>query len=188
LSSADSLRTPRLLLRRWRDDDLAPFAALNADPVVMEHFPAPLDRAQSDALVTHIESGFDRDGFGLWAVEGAEEPLAGRLLGFVGLMVAEGFRFSPTVEVGWRLARTAWGRGYATEAAVAAIDSGRGLGVGEVVSFTAQVNARSQRVMQRLGMVRDPADDFDHPRLAEDSPLRRHVLYRLPAGVAPRRR
>ena len=172
------IRTERLLLRRWGDEDRAPFAALNADPVVMEHFPSALTREESDALVDRIEAGFAQHGFGLWAVEAH-----GVLVGFTGLAVPA---FAPElVEVGWRLARSAWGHGYAAEAARAAIAHGRGAGVGEVVSFTAVDNVRSRRVMERLGMTHDPADDFDHPALPEGHRLRRHVLYRLPAGQDP---
>ncbi len=175
------IRTPRLLLRRWTDDDLAPFAALNADPRVMEHFPSPLTRQESDALVARIEAGFEEHGFGWWAVE-AE----GAFVGFTGLGVPRPeVGLGPVVEVGWRLAASAWGRGYATEAARAALLDGRERGVGEVVSMTATTNLRSQRVMQRLGMTHDPADDFDHPVLPVGHRLRRHVLYRLPAGHAP---
>lgn len=175
------IRTARLVLRRWTAADLAPFAALNADPVVMEHFPAPLTRAESDAFVQRVEQGFAEHGFGLWAVE--ED---GVLVGFTGLAVPRhALPVGPCVEVGWRLARSAWGRGLATEAAAAAIDDGRARGVGEVVSFTAMTNARSVRVMERLGMTHDPAGDFDHPALPEGHRLRRHVLYRLPAGRRP---
>lgn len=167
------IRTERLLLRRWREQDRAPFAALNADPVVMEHFPAALTREESDALVERIEAGFAQHGFGLWVVE-----VDGATVGFTGLSVPG---FDPgLVEVGWRLARSAWGHGYAAEAARAAIAHGRGLGVGEVVSFTAVGNLRSRAVMERIGMTHDPADDFDHPALPEGHRLRRHVLYRLP--------
>ena len=171
------IRTPRLLLRRWREADLDPFAAINADPVVMERFPAPLDRAESDALVLRIEEGFQAHGFGLWAVEAD-----GALVGFVGLAASRpDLPPSPCVEVGWRLAAGTWGRGLATEAAAAAIEDARRRGVGEVVSFTATTNMRSQRVMQRLGMIRDPDGDVEHPSVPAGSPLRRHVLYRLPA-------
>jgi ribosomal-protein-alanine N-acetyltransferase len=172
------IRTERLLLRRWREEDRAPFAALNADPVVMEHFPAPLTREESDALVDRVEAGFQEHGFGLWAVEAD-----GVLVGFTGLSVPA---FAPgLVEVGWRLARSAWGHGYAVEAARAAIAHGRLLGVGDLVSFTAVGNARSRRVMERLGMTHDPADDFDHPALPEGHRLRRHVLFRLAADTNP---
>ncbi len=170
------IETERLLLRRWRDSDREPFAALNADPLVMEHFPAALSREESDALVDRIEAGFERNGFGLWAVEAS-----GAFIGFTGLSVP-GFTacFTPCVEVGWRLARTAWGHGYATEAARAVLDHGFGeLRLAEIVSFTAVGNLRSRAVMRRLGMTHDPADDFDHPSLPEASPLKRHVLYRV---------
>jgi RimJ/RimL family protein N-acetyltransferase len=179
-----TLRTPRLLLRHWRDEDLEPFAALNTDPVVMEHFPAPLTRAESDALVVRIQEGFTRDGVGLWAVERADAP---GLLGFAGLSVPPpDLPPSLCTEVGWRFAAGAWGHGYAWEAAHAAVVDGRARGVGEVVSFTATGNVRSQAVMSRLGMTHDPAGDFDHPGVPVGSPLRRHVLFRLPADRAPR--
>ena len=178
------LRTERLLLRRWRDGDLAPFAQLNADPEVMEHFPAPLTPAESDAMVARIEATFDDRGFGLWAVEVAK---TGTFAGFVGLWwAAFDAHFTPAVEVGWRLARSHWGHGYATEAARAATADGFGrLGLAEIVSFTAVVNPPSRRVMERLGMTHDPGDDFDHPALPPGHRLRRHVLYRLarPGGV-----
>jgi ribosomal-protein-alanine N-acetyltransferase len=165
------IRTERLLLRQWRDADREPFAALNADPVVMEHFPSTMTRAQSDAFVDFNILTIDRRGWGLWAVE-----VDGAFIGFVGLNEPS---FRPGVEVGWRLARSAWGHGYATEAARAAVDFARDeIGLDEVISFTATTNIRSQRVMQRLGMTHDPADDFDHPRV-DDPRLRRHVLYRL---------
>lgn len=164
------------MLRRWREDDKEPFAALNADPVVMEHFPATLSREDSDALAERIEAGFDEHGFGLWAVEAD-----GEFIGFTGLSVPRFTApFTPCVEIGWRLARSAWGRGYATEAARASLEDGFGrAGLTEVVSFTAVQNVRSQAVMGRLGMTHDPADDFDHPALPAGHPLRRHVLYRI---------
>lgn len=167
------LWTARLLLRRWREADRAPFAALNADPLVMEHFPAVLTRADSDALVERIEAHFDEHGYGLWAVEAD-----GAFVGFTGLawQVYEA-PFTPALEVGWRLARSAWGRGWATEAATAALAVGLEH-VSSVVSTTALTNERSQRVMQRLGMRREL--EFDHPRTPEGSPLRPHVLYRAP--------
>ena len=170
--------TERLLLRGWRDADRAPFAALNADPVVMEHFPNVLDAAISDALVDRNDDGWQANGFGLWALERREDE---QFLGFVGLS-RPSFEaaFTPAVEVGWRLARDAWGHGYATEAARAALRFGfETLGLDEIVSFTVPANVRSRAVMERLGMTHDPSDDFDHPRLPEGHPLRRHVLYRL---------
>jgi ribosomal-protein-alanine N-acetyltransferase len=168
------------VLRRWTDADREPFAALNADPVVMEHFPAVLTRAESDALVDRIEARFEGEGLGLWALE-VRDGLA--FAGFAGLLPA-GFEapFCPAVEVGWRLARPAWGHGYAVEAARAAVADGfERLGLDEIVSFTAVGNVRSRRVMERLGMVRDPADDFDHPSMPPGHRLVPHVLYRLPA-------
>ena len=175
------LRTPRLLLRRWRDSDREPFAALNADPEVMAHFPEPLTRERSDHMIDVIEAEFDRCDFGLWAIEVVE---TGTFIGFAGLNEV-GFQahFTPAVEIGWRLARPAWGHGYATEAARAALAYGFDVaGLSEVVSFTATTNLRSQAVMRRLGMTRDPADDFDHPHLPPRHRLRRHVLYRITAG------
>lgn len=172
------LRTDRLILRTWRESDLEPFAALNADPAVMEHFARPLDRAESDAFVARIRAHFDREGFGFWAVEA---PGVAPLVGLVGL-ARPSFQapFTPCVEVGWRLARAHWGQGYATEAARAAIRDGFDrLGLDEIVAFTVPGNTRSRAVMERLGMTRSAADDFDHPMLPEGHPLRRHVLYRI---------
>ena len=143
----------------------------------MEFFPRVLTRGESDELVGRIEAGFARDGFGLWAVEVRE---AGEFVGFAGLNPVE-FEapFTPAVEVGWRLARTAWGNGYATEAGRAALEFGfERVGLAEVVSFTTAANRRSRAVMERLGMSRDPADDFEHPSLPPGHPQRPHVLYR----------
>ena len=173
-----SLRTARLILRHWRDDDLEPFAAMNADPRVMEHMPSMLSRAESNALATRARDHFARHGFGLWAVEA---PGVAGFIGYVGLSVPRfTSAFTPCVEVGWRLARAFWGFGYATEAARAALAFGFTVAsLDEIVSFTAPANLRSLAVMERLGMSRDPADDFDYPSLPEGHPLRRHVLYRL---------
>ena len=173
------LRTERLLLRRWRDEDRDPFAAMNSDPVVMEHFPKMLTREESDDFVDRISASFDEEGYGLWALEVLED---GAFIGFTGLW-APRFEapFTPCIEVGWRLAQRAWGNGYAPEAATAALADGFDrLDVDEFVSFTTTANAKSQRVMQKLGMTRDLDGDFDHPRMAEGSPLRRHVLYLFP--------
>lgn len=174
----DSIRTERLVLRRWRDEDLGPFADLNADPEVMEFMPALLDRAESDALAMRIRQQFEQRGFGLWAVEVPEEA---PFIGYVGLSVPRfTAAFTPCVEIGWRLARPYWGRGYATEAARASMTFGcERVGLEEIVSFTVPANVRSIAVMERLGMTHDPADDFDHPSLPVGHPLRRHVLYRL---------
>jgi len=172
------LHTPRLLLRGWRETDLAPFAALNADVRVMEFLPRPLDRAESDALAARIDAHFAGHGFGLWAVE---IPGHAGFIGFVGLSVpAFEAPFMPAVEIGWRFAHEHWGGGYATEAARAALAFGfRDLGLKEVVSFTVPANWRSRRVMERLHMRHSLADDFDHPSLPAGHRLRPHVLYRL---------
>jgi RimJ/RimL family protein N-acetyltransferase len=144
----------------------------------MEHFPSVLARAESDAAVDRIEAHFERHGFGLWAVEVPDQT---PFIGFVGLAVpAFHAHFTPCVEVGWRLAGDSWGRGYATEAARAALTFGFGLlALEEIVSMTVPDNERSRRVMERLGMTHDPADDFDHPSQPDH---RRHVLYRLQAA------
>lgn len=172
------LETARLLLRQWRTADLEPFASMNDDPAVMQFFPARLSREQSDALVARSEALFRERGFGLWALE---VPGVAAFAGFVGLSVPRfEAHFTPCVEIGWRLARAHWGRGYASEAARAALGFGFGAcGLSEVVSMAVAANQRSRRVMGRLGMTHDPADDFDHPSLPEGHPLRRHVLYRL---------
>ncbi|MGQ0635129.1 MAG: GNAT family N-acetyltransferase [Planctomycetaceae bacterium] len=176
------MTTERLLLRPWRDADKVPFAALNADAQVMEFLPQPLDRAQSDALVERICEHFERHRFGLWAVEA---PGIAPLVGFVGLNIPTfSAHFTPCVEIGWRLAREYWGHGFATEAARGAMEFGfRQLALDEIVSFTVPANRRSRRVMERLGMSHNPAEDFDHPRLAPGHSLCRHVLYRLPRTV-----
>ena len=182
----DRLETDRLRLRRWRPADHAPFAALNADPQVMEFFPATLSRAESDAMISRIEASFETDGFGLWAVERLESAHeAGHpFIGYVGLWRATfAAHFTPAIEIGWRLARAYWGRGFAPEAARAAMQDGFArLDVDELVSFTSRVNRRSQRVMQKLGMRRDPRDDFGHPAVEPGDRLHAHVLFRMPRG------
>ncbi|MFG1701657.1 GNAT family N-acetyltransferase [Nonomuraea sp. M3C6] len=172
------METERLIMRRWRDEDREPFAAMNADPEVMEHFPALLTREQSDAMVDTIEQQFDRLGYSWWALEVRE---SGQFIGFTGLALQTfDLPFLPAVEVGWRLARPAWGHGYAIEAAREAVRYAfEEAGLDDIISMTAMRNTRSQAVMKRLGMTRDPAEDFDHTRLPADSPLLRHVLYRL---------
>ncbi len=151
---------------------------MNADPRVMEHFPALLSRAESDAAVERMEAHFERHGFGLWAVE---VPGVVEFAGFVGLCVPRfEAHFTPCVETGWRLAADYWGRGYATEGARAALGLAFDtLRLEEVVSFTVPANQRSRRVMEKLGMKHDGAGDFDHPLLPEGHPLRPHVLYRI---------
>ena len=175
---APELRTERLRLRHWRSEDRPGFAAMNADPGVMEFFPKTWDEAESNAAMDRIIYQLLTGDFGLWAVEVAEQGPDS--VGFVGLSIPS-FEavFTPCVEVGWRLTRDAWGHGYATEAAQACLRYAFGqLQLDEVVSFTAVQNVRSQAVMRRLGMQHDPADDFDHPKL-EGHPLQRHVLFRL---------
>ena len=179
--SAPPLTTARLLLRPWRADDLPAFAALNADPRVMEFFPAPLTGAESDQLAARIRSHLETRDFGLWAVEA---PRTAPFIGFVGLStISAALPFAPAVEVGWRLAHQHWGRGYASEAARAVLDFGFGaLGLAEVISFTSVQNQRSRAVMQRLGMIHSPGEDFEHSALPVGHLLRPHVLYRLSAA------
>ena len=169
------LHGPRVLLRSWREDDLDPFAALNADPAVTEFLAGPRSREASAEMIARLQVGIDERGWGLWAVD-----LGGRCIGFTGITHTRfESHFTPCVEIGWRLARAAWGHGYATEAArVALAFSFAILNLAEIVAFTAVGNARSRRVMERIGMSHDPADDFDHPQLPRH-PLQRHVLYRL---------
>jgi len=171
------IETPRLVLRQWREPDRAPYAALNADPAVMEFFPAPLDRAASDAMVDAWREQIDTRGWSNWAVE---VRATAQFIGFVGLTVPRrALPFSPCVEVGWRLARAHWGQGYATEGARAALRTGfERFGLDEVVSFTALLNLRSRAVMERIGM-RDAEQDFDHPAVPEGHRLRPHCLYRI---------
>jgi ribosomal-protein-alanine N-acetyltransferase len=177
MSDGPVLRTERLLLRPWRDEDLDPFARLVADPRVQEHFPSVNTREEADEIAARIRRGFADHGFGLWAVETPERPFAG----YVGLArPAFEAPFTPCVEVGWRLAAEVWGRGYATEGARAAVAHGfEVVGLDEIVSFTTPANVRSRRVMEKLGMTRDPADDFLHPRFPDDPRMGPHVLYRL---------
>ncbi len=173
-----TIATARLRLRRWRNEDLPAFAALNADPRVMEHFPGTLSRAESDAMAARNRDHFAAHGFGFWAVE---VPGCAAFVGFVGLAVPRfEAHFTPCVEIGWRLAAEHWSKGYATEAASAVLAHAFGpLGLEEVLSFTVPANLRSRRVMERLGMTRSLKDDFEHPGLPEGHPLRPHVLYRL---------
>jgi RimJ/RimL family protein N-acetyltransferase len=172
------LTTDRLLLRPWTDADREPFAAMNSDPAVMEHFPALMTREESDAFVDRIGAQLAEWGFGLWALEVRD---TGRFIGFTGLSRPSfEAHFTPAVEIGWRLSKDAWGNGYATEAARAALAYGFGpAGLDEIVSFTATTNLPSQRVMQRIGMTHDESDDFDHPRVPAGHRLQRHVLYRI---------
>jgi RimJ/RimL family protein N-acetyltransferase len=178
MSAAHEFRTERLLLRRWRPADREPFAALNADPRVMKHFPRTLSRQESDALVERVEATFEQNGFGPWAVE---VPKVAPFIGFVGLSIPRfEAHFSPCVEIGWRIAAEYWNRGYATEAARAALRAGFDVfQLEEIVSFTVPANLSSRRVMEKIGMKHDEADDFDHPSFPDGHPLKRHVLYRI---------
>ena len=171
------LETARLKLRRWRDADRAPFAALNADPAVMEFFPATQSREASDASIDAWQAQLESRGWSNWAVELVE---SGEFIGFVGLSVPRrALPCSPCVEVGWRLARRFWGRGLASEAARAALGAGfERIGLAEIVSFTALGNLRSRAVMERIGM-RDAHQDFEHPGVPEGHALRLHCLYRI---------
>lgn len=175
------IETERLILRRWRASDRAPFAAMNADPEVMRFFPSVLTRAESDGAIARMQDHFDAEGFGFGAVERRSD---GAFLGMVGLkrVIAEA-PCAPAVEAGWRLARAHWGQGYAAEAARGWIDWGfAALGLPEVVAFVVPANRASQAVTARLGMTRDPSRDFDHPAVAQGHPLRPHWLFSLPRG------
>ena len=172
------LTTARLTLRPWLDADRAPFAAMSADPEVMRYLTALPTRADSDAWIDRQRAQQAANGFCFWAVE---HTASGAFVGAIGLArIGYEARFTPAVEVGWRLARTFWGQGYASEAAAAALRFGfTQADLGEIVANACVPNLASQRVMQKLGMTHDPADDFDHPRVPLESPLNRHVLYRL---------
>jgi len=172
------LTTDRLVLRRWKQADRAPFARMNHDPAVMRFMPAALSAQESDRLIERIEAHFEEHGFGLWAAELRENA---EFIGYIGLLIPRfEAAFTPCVEIGWRLAAAYWNRGLATEGARAvvrhAFDVVR---LQALVSFTAPANAPSRRVMEKLGMTHDPAEDFDHPMLPAGHPLRQHVLYRL---------
>lgn len=176
------LHTARTTLRPWRDEDREPFAAMCADPVVMEFFPSVMTRDECDAFVQRRVDEFGDHGWGLWALDVDGRGFAG----FVGLTpVGFDAPFTPAIEIGWRLARAFWNDGLATEAALAALDYGFTVAaLPEVVSITSALNVRSQRVMQKIGMTRRVEDDFDHPRVPEGHPLRPHVLYRTRSPLA----
>lgn len=172
------LETERLILREWRDSDLEPFAALNADPEVMEFFPKLMTGDETAAMVERFKARLAADGFCFWATE---ERQTGNFIGFVGLgRPVFDANFMPCVEIGWRLARPYWGRGYAPEAAIAALRDGfENHKLDEIVAFTASLNAKSIRVMEKISMCRDPHDDFLHPNVADGHRLQPHVLYRM---------
>jgi len=174
----DAIKTERLILRPWRKSDLEPFARMNADPRVMECFIGPLSQQESNEFAIRIQNKMTEQGWGLWAIE---VPGISDFIGFIGLAhVHFSAPFTPAVEIGWRLLYDYWGRGYATEGAKAALDFGfQTLKLNEIVSFTVVDNLRSRHVMEKLGMHRDPQDDFDHPKVPEGHRLRKHVLYRM---------
>jgi RimJ/RimL family protein N-acetyltransferase len=176
--NSNEIRTERLLLRKWRPADRAPFAALNADPRVMKYFPSVLSPEESDAVVDRIAMHWEEHGFGVWVVE---VPDGAPFIGCVGLLVPRfEAHFTPCVEILWRLAAQYWNQGYATEAARAALQFGfERLNLSEIVALTIPANTPSRRVMEKIGMVHDPRDDFDHPSLPAGHPLSRHVLYRV---------
>ncbi len=171
------IRTRRLLLRPWRDEDFHPFAVMNADSQVMKFFPTVLEREQSDALAAEIRRRMDDQGWGFWAVE---IPGEARFVGFTGLnKLSKDLPFAPGIEIGWRLAHRFWGKGYASEAAQAALELGfLQLHLPEIVAFTAIQNLRSRAVMSRIGIVFE-GEHFEHPGIAPGHPLREHVLYRI---------
>jgi RimJ/RimL family protein N-acetyltransferase len=167
--------TERLIMRGWRESDLAPWAAMNADPEVRQYVGPLLTFEQASAWVLNFQDGLDRYGFGFWALE---VRASGEFIGFTGLDTVDEETSCAGVELGWRLARPAWGHGYATEAGLAALQYGFDvMGLPEIVAVTMARNLRSQAVMRRIGMTSDPAEDFDDPDV-DDCPLRRHVVYR----------
>jgi RimJ/RimL family protein N-acetyltransferase len=181
------LRTERLILRDWRDDDIDPMTAMSRDPEVMEFFPRLLSRDDVAHTTARVSAAIARDGFGFWALE-----RAGEFIGYCGISrVTFEAPFTPAVEIGWRLARAAWGHGYATEAARAALDVGWSVGLTSIVAFLVSSNRRSAAVAERIGMVRDVNGDFDHPHVAPNTlsvgghPNHRHVLYRIERQNAP---
>lgn len=179
MENSPVIETQRLRLRGLREADIGEFAAMNADPRVMEFFPSVLTRAESEEAVGRLKAHLANHGHAFWVAESAG---AGRFLGVVGLLTGRfEAHFSPFVEIIWRFAHASWGSGYATEAALGALDYGFSrLDLPEIVAFTASNNVRSRRLMERLDMTYDPADDFDHPDIPGEHPLCRHALYRLP--------
>jgi RimJ/RimL family protein N-acetyltransferase len=175
-----AMRTERLILRDWRESDLEPWAAMNADPEVRRYLGRPMTAAQAEAWALNFQDDLDRYGFGFWALE---VEATGEFIGFTGLDRVDEEMPLTGIELGWRLARQAWGHGYATEAGQAALRYGfDDLALSEVVAITAAGNVRSQAVMRRLGMTRDPVKDFDDPDI-DDERLRRQVVYRVHKGL-----
>lgn len=172
------LETKRLLLRPWQESDLEPFAKMNADPHVREYFPSLLSRKESDASIEECSLHIAKYGFGFWAISLIETDT---FIGMIGLQhVPFQAPFTPAVEIGWRLAFEHWGKGYATEGALKALEYGfTSLQLHEIVAFTPVKNMRSRHVMEKIGMHHDLPGDFDHPKISLEHPLRRHVLYRI---------
>ncbi len=178
MAEVPTIETPRLILRDWRDADLEPWIAMNADPRVTEFLARSYTRALSESTAVAMREQLKRNGYGWWAVEVRGGPCFAGVIALQAVPFAA--PFTPANEIGWRFSVENWGRGYATEGARAALDFAFDeLGWREVVAFTAAANVRSQRVMERLGMTHDSADDFDHPRIEPGHPLRRHLLYRV---------
>ena len=174
------IETERLILRPWKDTDLPPFAAMNADPRVRRFFPSLLTREESDASVTRFLESHQHDDFGFLAAELRENSQ------FIGLIGMQAMKFAlprvaqPAAEIGWRLTPEVWGRGLATEGARTVLQFAfEQLRLTEVVAFTVPANLASRRVMEKLGMTHDPHDDFDHPLIEDGHPMQRHVLYRI---------
>jgi 3-dehydroquinate dehydratase/shikimate dehydrogenase len=172
------IQTARLILRKWREEDLQAFAEMNADPIVREFFPSTLNKDESDQLALNIIKDINEQGWGFWALSTKDSD---DFIGFIGLSKPTfQAHFTPTVEIGWRLAHHFWGKGYGTEGALAVLKYAfETLHLPEVTSFTAVQNVRSQKIMKKIGLHHDPVDNFDHPLLADGHWLKRHVLYRL---------
>ncbi len=177
-SSYLHMETSRLVIRQWQSTDYEPFSQMNQDPEVMQYFPKLLTPAESHAMIEKSITGLEQDKVGFWAVQSKD---IGEFLGFVALAKVQfDCKFKGSIEIGWRLKKTAWGKGFASEGARKLLEYGfLTLGLPEIVSLTAKVNQRSWRVMERIGMRTNEADDFEHPKVALDSHLRPHVLYRL---------
>jgi len=172
------IETDRLILRTWRDEDLESMFAINQDPKVMEYFPSLQDLDMTKNFIDKVNAHFENHGYSLYATVRKD---TNEFIGFIGLLIAEfESHFTPATEIGWRLSSNHWGQGFATEGAKAVLDYAfRELKIPEIVSFTAASNAKSIRVMQKIGLQHNEANDFDHPKLDDESPLKRHVLYRL---------
>lgn len=180
----DAIETDRLVLREWRYSDSEPFAAMNADAEVMRYFPNPLSRKASDAFIRRIMDEIRMKGYGLFAVA---LKSTGEFIGYVGLHeITFDSDIKGETEIGWRIDKRYWGRGYATEAATAVLDFARAAGLRRIYSFTAAINTPSERLMQRLNMTK--LGEFDHPALSEGERLRRHVLYGIDLSSHPRRK